>query len=114
MMQLLQRLERMADVIIFDTPPVLAVTDSVVLSKRTDGVILVVRSKSTRRDAVKEAVERLNKVGATLIGTIVNGVAGGTKDGYHYSHYSHSSPNQDKQSDSSTLRRWWQRLALSK
>ncbi|MCB0207894.1 MAG: polysaccharide biosynthesis tyrosine autokinase [Anaerolineae bacterium] len=113
MMQMLQQLERIADVIIFDTPPVLAVTDALVLSKRVDGVIMVARSKKTRRDTLRESLERLNHVGAKLLGGILNGVSGKDKGTHYYQYYSHSEQlggsGQVKDHVSSS-RRWWQRV----
>ncbi|MCB0164410.1 MAG: polysaccharide biosynthesis tyrosine autokinase [Anaerolineae bacterium] len=115
MMQLLQRLERFADVIIFDTPPILAVTDALVLSKRVDGMIIVVRAKSTRRDALKQSIERLNQVGAKLLGGILNGVTSGNKVPEFYQYYSHSDQNKATGGSvkSNASRSWW-KLPVSK
>ncbi|MCB0180715.1 MAG: polysaccharide biosynthesis tyrosine autokinase [Anaerolineae bacterium] len=112
MMQLLQQLERVADIIIFDTPPILAVTDALVLSKRVDGVILVIKSKSTRRDSLKQSLERLNQVGAKLLGGVLNGMSGGSKGTIYHHYYTHSEQHKvsGQSSSSSPTRRWWQRV----
>jgi len=61
-----------ADIVLFDTPPALAVTDAAVLSTRTDGVLMVTDASKTRRSAARQAVEGLTKVGAKLTGVAVN------------------------------------------
>ncbi|KHE71458.1 capsular biosynthesis protein [Halobacillus sp. BBL2006] len=60
------------DMIIFDTPPVLAVTDSQVLSAFVDGVLLVVRSKQTEQEAAIKAKEQLLQSKATILGVVLN------------------------------------------
>ncbi|MCU0476479.1 MAG: hypothetical protein MUC99_10275, partial [Anaerolineae bacterium] len=54
-------LKARAHFIVFDAPPVLAVSDSVVLGGRVDGVVLVVRAGSTRRDHLQRAREALER-----------------------------------------------------
>jgi non-specific protein-tyrosine kinase len=72
MADLVRRLKEVADVVLFDSSPVLAVTDAAVLSSRVDGVILVARAKRTRRNAARQAIRRLNQVGANIIGAVLN------------------------------------------
>ncbi|MBE7474468.1 MAG: hypothetical protein DPW09_18485 [Anaerolineae bacterium] len=107
MAQLVQLLEEMADVIIFDSPPVLAVTDALVLAKRTDGVIMVTQANRTRRDVTKEALKRLNQVTANLLGIILNQVPRGG-GGQYAQYYSRSGqrPVHSRQSS------WWRRLPI--
>lgn len=113
MRRLLQELENYADMIIVDTSPILAVTDPIVLSRQVDGVILVTRAKHTRKDAIKQAVERLNQVGANLLGSILNDT--NDKIGFQYQYYSHSEQGTSNQSAGQmTMRRWWQRLSALK
>jgi non-specific protein-tyrosine kinase len=81
MAELTQRLKETADVIIFDSSPVLAVTDAAVLSSRVDGVVLVTQAKRTRRDAARQTIRRLNQVGANILGSVLNQVPG---RGDHY------------------------------
>lgn len=112
MMELLQQLEKMSDVIILDTPPVLPVTDAIVLSKRVDGVIVVTKAKYTRRDSLKQALERLNQIGANILGGILNGTSDKLSENlsYHYSYTSQGGPSGPSSSEQAPLRRWWQRL----
>ena len=64
----------MADVVIFDSPPVLAVTDAAVLSTRMNGVIMVMHAGKTRRDAILKALETLSDAKANIFGGILNRV----------------------------------------
>jgi capsular exopolysaccharide synthesis family protein len=66
-------LER-ADVILFDAPPVVAVTDAAVLATKVDGVLLVVNAGGTKRDYARVAKARLEKVNANLLGAVLNNV----------------------------------------
>ena len=59
------------DVVIIDTPPVLSVTDAVVLAEKSDGVILVVKNEVASPKDLIEAKKRLSQVGIPLLGSIV-------------------------------------------
>jgi non-specific protein-tyrosine kinase len=59
--------------VIFDSPPVLPVTDAAVLAQMLDGVILVMRVRATRRDRLRRTVERLSQLNLRLIGLVANG-----------------------------------------
>jgi len=113
MAELVQRLEGMADVVIFDSPPVLAVTDAAVLSQRVDGAVLVVHAGRTRRDTTRQAVKRLRQLGANVLGVVLNQVPSRGSAYAYYSHYTRSSvrglPEQVERADQ---RRWWQRLPI--
>ncbi len=75
--------------VIFDSPPILAVTDAAVLSKKTDGTVLVIRSEKTDRDAAKTALKALKNIGAEVKGAIFNNVdiSGRYGYGYYYRYY---------------------------
>lgn len=83
---LINVLNEQADLVIYDAPPLLSVTDAQILSTKTDGTILVVREGKSEKVAVKEAVELISHVGGNIIGTILNDVKG-TSSGY-YGYYS--------------------------
>lgn len=59
-------------IVLIDAPPLLPVTDAAVLAAETDGAILVIRHGTTTREQVHNSVERLESVGARLVGSIVN------------------------------------------
>lgn len=60
------------DLVIFDSPPLLPVTDAAILSTYVDGVVLVVDARRTRRDAARRAREALERAGARMLGVVVN------------------------------------------
>ena len=71
--QLLTKLNEMADIILFDAPPVIAVTDAAVLGAKVDGVLLVINAGHTRRDHAERAKELLEKAKVRIIGaTLTN------------------------------------------
>jgi non-specific protein-tyrosine kinase len=112
MADLINRLKDMADVILFDSSPVLAVTDASVLSHRVDGVILVTYAKRTRREAARQAIKRLNQVGANILGCILN-YASSSEASYHHSDYYARSTDRGGmafQSGDKKQRPWWKRL----
>ena len=61
MRQLVEHLRDKADIVIFDTPPSLVVTDASVLALETDGVLVLVDAGRTRRTAAQQTVERLQQ-----------------------------------------------------
>lgn len=61
-------LREQADIVIFDAPPVLGVTDAALLGVKADGVLLIVRAGFTRRDSAARAKEMLDRVGVRLVG----------------------------------------------
>ncbi len=68
---LIESLKSEADYIIFDSPPVLAVTDAALLATGLDGVLLVLRAGATNRDDAREAKAHLEQVHANLLGIIL-------------------------------------------
>jgi succinoglycan biosynthesis transport protein ExoP len=76
------------DFVLFDSPPVFLTSDPIILAQRVDGVIIVARSGETRKDVFKEAVERLLRVDAKILGILFNDMY---KEGkkYYYDKYRH-------------------------
>lgn len=70
----LDRLLEKYDRVIFDSPPVAAVTDAQILANQCDGAILVVRAGETSREMVKKAHRLLKDVGANVLGALLNGL----------------------------------------
>ena len=85
MQKLLQQLSQEADVVLLDSPPVLPVADAAVLAQTVDGVLLVVQAGRTRRGPLQQAVETLQKVGANVVGVVLNAVPGQKGSYYYYS-----------------------------
>ena len=96
---LIKKLQEDFDVIIFDSPPVIAVTDAAILSTKVDGTILVVNSGNTNRDALLRGNTLLESVDAKLLGVLLNGVdIEGMYGSYYYYYYHHyySKPGRKK------------------
>jgi capsular exopolysaccharide synthesis family protein len=64
-----------SDLVIIDSPPILAVSDSLPLTALVDGIVLVVQSGVTQRGDLLRARTQLQKVGATVLGVVVNGLS---------------------------------------
>ncbi len=82
MQAVIERLKGEADVVLFDTPPVIAVTDAAVLASKVDGTLLVVKANQTTRERAKQARQILDKVKAHIIGVVLNDAA--IDEGYGY------------------------------
>ena len=64
-------LKAKADYVLFDSPPVLAVTDAALLGHKVDGIVLVLRAGSSRRDHAARAKEELERVKVPIVGTVL-------------------------------------------
>jgi capsular exopolysaccharide synthesis family protein len=73
MRQVLADLSQIADVVIYDSPPILGLTDTSILANRADGVVLVIKTGQTHREAARQALSNLQQARASLIGVILNG-----------------------------------------
>ena len=82
--ELLKSLEENYDYIIFDTPPVTLVSDALVIAKKCDGLVYVIRSEVTTYEAFKKAKTATEKLGATTLGVIINAVDLNSKKAYKY------------------------------
>ena len=74
MSRLLDALKERYNYIILDTPPINMVTDAMVLSPKSDGVLFVVRANQSERGAVAHAVEQMEYAKARILGFVLNGV----------------------------------------
>lgn len=84
--ELLEALQDVADVVVVDAPPVLPVTDAVVLASAVDATLLVTRHGTTGRGQAAEAKRRLERVGVTLRGAVLNDVSKAAVKGYYASY----------------------------
>ena len=87
MQWLVQELAGKADVVLFDTPPLLPVTDAALLAPAADAVLVVSRSGRVTAAQLRQAVGSLQAVGANVLGVILNGVprrSGGYGGDYTY------------------------------
>ncbi|MGR3301222.1 MAG: tyrosine-protein kinase family protein, partial [Candidatus Scalindua sp.] len=76
------------DMVIFDTPPSMTVTDAIVLSTIMDGVILTIKSGTTVKDTIKRCISQITSDKGEMLGAIVNEVDI-SKGGYYYHYYAH-------------------------
>jgi len=87
MINFIEEVKKKYDMIFFDTPPVIAVTDATVLSSKLDGAVLIVKSSETDREALKRAHTQLENVKARVFGTLLNGVHMDDMFGSYYYYY---------------------------
>jgi capsular exopolysaccharide synthesis family protein len=86
--QLIIDLSEEADVLLFDTPPVLSVTDAAVLAPQTEGTLFVVQVGETRRDTLVQAVNRIRSSNAQVLGVLLNRIKPSHGSYYYYQYYS--------------------------
>ncbi|MER2227485.1 MAG: CpsD/CapB family tyrosine-protein kinase [Carnobacterium sp.] len=84
MNQLMIEFEELFDLIIFDMPPVIAVTDAQVMSNKTDGTIFVINKNGADKEMVTKSKELLRKVKANVIGVVFNRVELKGDNYYYY------------------------------
>ena len=108
--KLVDTLERDWDMVLLDSPPIVAVTDATMVSQEIDAMVMVVKAAETDREAFKRAVRSLVGVKVPLAGVVVNGISRSTsKDTYYYyyQYYQHyyggyyGSDNEDKSDNNS-------------
>ncbi len=91
MKEMLHELAGQYDHILIDSPPLINVTDPVILSTMVDGVILVVHGGKSTRDVVRRARQELSTVGAKIFGVVLNNVdlrRDGYDNYYYFRYYS--------------------------
>ena len=93
--KLIEHWQPQADILIFDSPPVLLVTDAAVLARQVDGVLLVIDAGRTREQVARRAMEELSKVGAPVLGVVLNKVLARRGAGYDYYYYRHYYESRD-------------------
>lgn len=85
MTRFVEELKNHWDVILFDSPPLIAVTDATTLSQILDSMVLVVKAGVTPKDSFLRALSSLKKVKTTLTGVVLNSVSKtNTYDSYYY------------------------------
>ncbi|WP_239015067.1 GumC family protein [Archangium violaceum] len=97
--ELLDELRERFDCILLDSPPLGPVSDALVLSKQTDGILLVLKAGSTHRDHAKRAIRALRDVKARVIGALLNDADGknGRYDYQTYKYYGSYGAERDEQ-----------------
>ncbi|MBX9969241.1 CpsD/CapB family tyrosine-protein kinase [Priestia aryabhattai] len=85
MAELLKEMKEQFDMVIFDTPPILAVADAQILANQVDGTILVVSSGKTEKDAALKSKELLSNAKGKLLGVVLNNRK--VEEGNYYYYY---------------------------
>jgi capsular exopolysaccharide synthesis family protein len=88
MTELISNLRKEFDFILFDSPPIMSVTDAVVLATLVDGVVIVIKSGETPRFPIQQAIEQLSEVDARIVGAILNNMDFENRS-YYYHYYKH-------------------------
>jgi capsular exopolysaccharide synthesis family protein len=86
MMDLMQEVKNSYDIIFFDSPPILGVSDASVIASAVDMTILVVQHRRFPKAMLKRLKQRIDEVGAVVIGSVLNNAALGSVE--HYEYYS--------------------------
>lgn len=95
---LLEDLKKYYDVILVDAPPILPVADSIVLSKKVDGVFLVYKVGKVPRNSLRLSKERLEAVSANVMGVVLNDIKPETSGFPHaYIYYQYKEHSKKKQ-----------------
>jgi capsular exopolysaccharide synthesis family protein len=81
MKELILSLKDHFDMILLDSPPIMPVTDGLILSQIVDGTIVIVSLGSTEKDAFKKTMLSLENIGANILGTVINKAS--SKAGYY-------------------------------
>ena len=115
MKSLIENLKEKADIVLFDSPPILAVTDAAVLARQVDGVLLVADAGHTRRELARQAKEDLLKVGANILGVVLNRLSPRELGYCHYYYYYSRDSDAQKRRQKRGLRSMvpdWKRLVF--
>ena len=88
MQEIMEAMKKRYDRIIIDSPPIMAVTDAVALSRLVDGLVMVIKVGKTPKDVMRRAVSQLRDVNAKVLGVVLNDVPN-TRDYYYYYQYYH-------------------------
>ena len=86
MKNLLQRAKEQYDYVLIDTPPVMPVTDALIVSRFVDGMILVIASAEVKVEMAREVKNQLVNAGANILGVVLNKVRS-EHHGYGYGYY---------------------------
>ncbi len=85
MAEVIQELKKRADIVLFDSPPIIGFADGLILANQLDGVLLIVEVKRVHRDAVKQTKALLEKSKARMLGVVLNKVDL-KRDSYYYNY----------------------------
>jgi len=87
MRRMIDALGKIADYVIFDSPPLFAVTDASILASETDGTILVMDVSHSRSETLRQATKALEQAGARRLGVVINKARKSARNAYYYGYY---------------------------
>ncbi len=87
MRSLVSEMKDKFDMVVFDTPPAIAVADAVVLASYTDGVIMVINHGEVTPQAANRVKDMLENAKARILGVVLSGVPTNGDDSYYYYYY---------------------------
>ena len=92
MAEIIRDVEERTEVVIFDSPPVLAVADPIVMAAQVDGVLIVIDAKNTGREPIRRAAQSIDQSNSSILGAILNKARKPSRRGgyYYYYHDSYS------------------------
>jgi capsular exopolysaccharide synthesis family protein len=96
MRELIKQLSQMADVVVFDTPPCIPVTDAQVLATKVNGVVLVLEVGEARKAALRHAKSLFDQARARTLGLVFNKIGQDGSHGYYYYYTSGASYYTDE------------------
>ncbi len=97
MTRIIARAQELADVVFFDSPPAIVLTDAVILSSKVERTILVAEAGQVTRDAFNEMCRLINNARGTILGVVLNKLRLSAADYYYYYYYydySHYAPRR--------------------
>lgn len=93
--ELVETLEQEWDMVLLDSPPIVAVTDAAMVSTEIDALMLVVKAGETDKGALRRALDALKQVRAPIVGAVLNGATASTMYGSYYYYYQYYYYTQD-------------------
>ena len=115
MARLLEQARERFDIVLIDTPPVLAVADALPLTAQADGVVMVARFAETQRRNIVRARQLLEKVGARLIGVVMNGLSPRETRRYYreYDHYVNAAQTAGRKKKRRSMKSFFVRVLVA-
>jgi capsular exopolysaccharide synthesis family protein len=87
MQEFLEKMKGRYDRVVLDCPPVSAVSDPLIISAMSDGVVYVTKFNKIRREHGMKSVQRIQNAGIHILGVVINDIDFDGKDSYYYSYY---------------------------
>ena len=113
MARIIAQLNEHTDIVIIDTPPLLAVTDASLLARQADAMLLVIEAGRNHAPVCKRGQEILEQIGIQPIGVVLNRFASKHSGGYYYYYQNYYYPSgngrKPQQEKPSILDRWRRR-----